>query len=351
MIARLKSSMASFFTFSFKKRHAPLQRKRRFFLGGTLRSFVGAFASLFVARSIFHPTTLLATSRSPFAIRPVGDGIYLHEGKHERPSPANGGDIANMIFVVGDERVLVFDSGYAPYLGSALKAAVASVTDKPIAYVVNSHIHPDHMFGNAPLDQQGVTFVGHHGLPTAFERVGPYYLRGLAENIGSIAAQGARLIAPSILVNDKPTLLDLGGRTVRIEAWQPAHTYADVTAFDDKSGLLMTGDLVFDEHVPTFDGSTLGWISVLEVLRAYDCRGIIPGHGKAYTSDGWTQPIDAMLTYLNTVVKDVRALIARNATIDEAVMQAGQSQKDAWALFDHYHPGNVTFAFAELEWE
>ena len=89
----------------------------------------------------------------------------------------------------------------------------------------------------------------------------------------------------------------------------------------------MTGDLVFDEHVPTFDGSTLGWISVLESLRAYDCRGIIPGHGKAYVSDGWTQPIDAMLTYLNTVVKDVRAFIARNATIDEAVMQAGQSQK------------------------
>ncbi|MBC6444342.1 MAG: quinoprotein relay system zinc metallohydrolase 2 [Alphaproteobacteria bacterium GM202ARS2] len=354
MIARLTSYMASFFTRRRPRRNQrPRQHKRpgrRLFLAHSLKLFTAALG-LLAARSVLKPSPALAIS-TPLSIQQVADGIYLHVGRHERPSPQNRGDIANIAFIVGDERVLVFDSGYAPYLGSSLKAAVASITDKPIAYVITSHIHPDHIFGNSALQAPDVTFIGHKDLPTAFKHVGPYYLRGLADNIGTQAATGAQLVPPSLLVDlNKPLVLDLGGRSVRIEAWKPAHTHADVTAFDDKSGVLLTGDLVFVSHVPTFDGSTLGWIGALKAMRTYQCKGILPGHGKASIGNQWTQPIDAMLTYLTTVVTDVRALIARNATIDEAVKQAAQSQKKNWLLFDDYHPGNVTFAFAELEWE
>ena len=330
---------------------------RRMFSPATVvagrRHFLGLCLGLFGLLSVGGGARgrVFARVYEPYALRQVGDGVYLHVGKHEEPSAVNGGDIANMGFIIGDNSVAVFDNGYSFGLGNALRAAIRRRTDKPIRYVINSHIHPDHMFGNGAFVDDDCVFIGHEKLPLAFERVGPYYLRGLKDNIGDAAAVGAVLRPPDRVVSmGEPMRLDLGGRVITIEAWKTAHTLTDVTLFDDKSGLLFSGDLVFVGHVPTFDGSTLGWLEVLEQLRSYRCDGLIAGHGFSGRKD-WRKDVDAMTEYLQAVVKDVRALIKDNGTIEQAVMQAARTEKDKWQVFDHYHAGNVTFAFAELEWE
>ena len=66
---------------------------------------------------------------------------------------------------------------------------------------------------------------------------------------------------------------------------------------------------------------------------------------------GWTAAYGPMLRYLDTVIEDVRKIIAEGGTINDAIKTAGPQEAPRWELFDEFHQRNVTAAFAELEWE
>ena len=144
--------------------------------------------------------------------------------------------------------------------------------------------------------------------------------------------------------------LDLGDRTLLLEAQKTAHTDNDLTVLDKKTGTLFLGDLLFVEHVPALDGSIRGWLALIDQLKQRtDIARVVPGHGPA--SVPWPAAVAAEQRYLGRIADDVRALIKQGKTIQEAMATAGLSEKDAWRLFPEYHARNVSAAFAELEWE
>jgi hypothetical protein len=75
----------------------------------------------------------------------------------------------------------------------------------------------------------------------------------------------------------------------------------------------------------------------------------VPGHGPA--SVDWPSSAAGLERYLNTLLTETRAAIARGVTIEEAVNVVGESERGRWALFDDYHGRNVTQAYKEIEWE
>lgn len=94
----------------------------------------------------------------------VAPGVFVHQGRYEVQSPDNRGDISNASFVVGSEAVAVIDTSGSAVLGEELRDAIRAVTNKPIRYVINTHMHPDHVLGNAAFKQDKPTFVGHYKL-------------------------------------------------------------------------------------------------------------------------------------------------------------------------------------------
>jgi quinoprotein relay system zinc metallohydrolase 2 len=279
----------------------------------------------------------------------IADGTYVHFGKVALTTPGNAGDIANLGIVVGHEAVAVIDTGGSVAVGRALLAAVHSITDKPLRYIINTHEHPDHVFGNAAFSDLGVTFVGHHNLPASLSEHGPFYLQTFRQTLGDDAIRQVRLIPPTLLV-DGTMELDLGGRKLLLTAWQPpAHSDCDLTVLDEQAHFLFAGDLVFLDHVPVIDGSLNGWLSLLPRLAALPADRVLPGHGQRVAP--WPQALDDERRYLLSVQADARRLIAAGTPLAEAVPHIGDSERGRWRLFDDYNPRNATAAFSELEWE
>lgn len=280
-------------------------------------------------------------------IKKVAEGVYVHLGVNELPDKKNHGEIANISFIIGNNCVAVVDSGGNPNQGRQLKSAITKITSTPICYVINTHVHPDHIFGNIAFKQPGVKFVGHHKLARAMQMRGPYYVDKANEQLDVKLSQ-QDIILPDTKVNKQMTL-DLGDRELILTAHPTAHTDNDLSILDKKTGTLWLSDLLFIGHIPVIDGSIKGWIKELEKLEKNNYKIVIPGHGPVVRD--WPQALQPELNYLYTLLREIREKIKQGKYLENAVETVGLSEKNNWLLFDQFHKKNITSAFAELEWE
>ncbi len=204
------------------------------------------------------------------SIEPVAGNVYMIQ------RPGGGGNVG--VFV-GPDGVLLVDSLFAP-LSDKLVAAVRQVTSGEIRFLVNTHIHGDHIGGNAPLAAQGVLIFAHDNTR----------LRFLAEKT-RIPRQGGRFgppppaaARPVVTYNDEISF-HLNGEDIRAFLAPPAHTDGDTFVYFPVSDVLHLGDVFRTTSYPIIDlyngGTLAGTISALEL--ALEIAGpetkVIPGHG------------------------------------------------------------------------
>ncbi|KQQ87870.1 quinoprotein relay system zinc metallohydrolase 2 [Massilia sp. Leaf139] len=284
---------------------------------------------------------------APLKVEQVAPGVYVHIGQHKDFEDGYDGDIANIGFIVGAEAVAVVDTGGSYAVGMALKEALRRVTQLPVRYVINTHGHPDHVFGNAAFAGAGVRFIGHARLPQALAVRGDGYLRSLNKQLGEVANE-SRVVAPGETIGDRLSL-DLGGRKLELRAWPKAHTDNDLTVFDAASGSLWTGDLLFIERTPSVDGDVPGWLAAMESLRKLKAGVTIPGHGPVTRNRD--AALDRQRDYLTILLRDVRAGIRDGADMTETMEQAAASERARWQLFDAVNRRNVNLLYPLMEWE
>ena len=289
-----------------------------------------------------------ALANATLSVTEIAPGVFVHQGRHELQSPENRGDMSNAGFVIGNDAVAVIDTLGSAQVGRELRAAIKVITDRPIRYVINTHMHPDHMFGNAAFKEDNPQFVGHHKLRRGLEARSQSYMASNKAMIGEDAFAGSEIIVPTLNVEETLSL-DLGGRSLVCEAQKTAHTDNDLIITDSKTDTAFFGDLLFSGHIPTLDGSLRGWLSLIEQLEGRKVARVVPGHGPhAMQLPGAIIPEKQ---YWSVVASDVRKFIKDGKDLMEATKAAGQSERPNWQMFDQYHVRNVTAAFAELEWE
>jgi quinoprotein relay system zinc metallohydrolase 2 len=277
----------------------------------------------------------------------VAPGVYVHAGAIEDWLPANGGDIANLGFIVGSRCVAVIDTGGTPQLGLRWRAAIQRTTALPICFVFDTHAHPDHVLGNAAFAGPGTRFVASAKFNAAMSARAPYFLHALARDFG-IQMAPETVVYPTQAV-DGSREFDLGDRVLVAQSWPTAHTDNDLTVFDRTTRTLFAADLLFVKHIPVVDGSLRGWLAALPSLTQIDAARVVPGHGPVQPGgpDAWR----AQQEYLESLLRETRAAIQSHQTLSQAVDSVGAQAASHWLLADQFHRRNVTAAYAELEWE
>jgi quinoprotein relay system zinc metallohydrolase 2 len=305
-------------------------------------------ALFFVASGAWLSDVRAQPDPVPLPVTEIAQNVFVAAGPHELATPANADHISNSSFVIGSNAVAVIDTGGSFGVGKRLLAAIREKTALPIRYVINTHVHPDHILGNAAFKDVGAQIVGHQNLPEALAERAMVYLDATRDLIGTLAFAGTEAIAPTLLVKDRTTL-DLGGRQLVLDAWPVAHTNTDLTVFDDKTRTWFLGDLLFSGHIPALDGSLKGWLTVIDALKKRSADRVVPGHGPV--SMLWPESAAPMEAYLRMLSTQVRQLLKAGDTMQEAADTAMQSERSKWALFDEFNARNVIAAYHELEWE
>ena len=277
----------------------------------------------------------------------VAAGVFVHQGQALALDASGHDDIANVGFIVGSRCVAVIDTGGSVRVGRALRESVRRRTRLPVCYVINTHVHVDHVLGNlafVPISRSSWAMRDWRPPST---RSRDFFLSHYAPDLPD-PPSAAQIIAPgrSVALNGA-TVLDLGGR-LTVRAWPTAHTDCDVSVYDTATRTLWTGDLLFVQRTPALDGSLTGWLAVLDSLASAasargagtrTCRGgaAAPGGSAARLPQGAARPVYA--------ARSPRAGGCRRHSATP-VGSPGQ-----WLLWDETHPHNVARAYQELEWE
>lgn len=297
--------------------------------------------------SCAHATRTTAAVPNSFKVENVGDGIYVHHGVHLDIDEGYQGDICNASFIVGSKGVAVIDTGGSLKVGKQLRQAISQVTQLPVLYVINTHVHPDHIYGNAAFLADNPQFIGHDKLANAMELRHAAYTK-LNEKLLGEDAKGSDLIKPTIAVKTNLEL-DLGDRKLLLTAHPVAHTNTDLSVIETKASTLFAGDLLFIERTPVLEGDINGLIGELEKFKSSPIKQVVPGHGPV--TKQWLAAINNAQHYLNVLLADIRASIKKGETMESTMNTAAASERGKWALFDIANRRNVNIIYPALEWE
>ena len=271
-------------------------------------------------------------SEPAYRLEKVAEGVYC------ATSTETAYYVTNSAIVVGDESVLVVDSGATPSGARALVQAVRTVTDRPLRYLVDTHFHFDHAFGNAafgadtvviaheatrallgPEALRGRTYRGFvDPLPSRVEQLRTQAAaepsvekrRALAAQADALEAYARELVAltlvPPRLTFSERASVDLGNREVQLLFLGRGHTAGDVVAFLPRERILCTGD-VFNGYIGYMgDAYVDEWADSLDRLARLDFETVIPGHGAPFTGKGRIALVQACLRDLWRQATDLR---------------------------------------------
>ena len=241
----------------------------------------------------------------------IADNFYTLEGQ--------GGTIS---VLTGPDGLLLVDSQYAA-LTDKLIAALKKISNKPIRFLINTHLHPDHTGGNENFAKAGAVIFSRDQLRARLQRPNP-----AADGTPGKPAPDAAL---PVVTYDGPVSIHLDGENVRLLPIRNAHTDGDTLVSFQTHDILAVGDYYRGIGYPYVDLKNGGSLAgILDGLGATiglcgPRTKVVPGHGPITDRNGLVAQRDLILA-----VRDkVSALIGQNKTLEEIIAAKPTAEFDA----------------------
>jgi glyoxylase-like metal-dependent hydrolase (beta-lactamase superfamily II) len=246
----------------------------------------------------------------------LGSGLYMLEGE-------GGFTGGNLAISMGEDGVVLIDDGVPP-LASRMLAAVTDVTGRPVDFVINTHVHGDHIGGNTALHESGATIIGHENVR-----------RRLLED-DSAGADGSAPAPDSMLPEitfSQSMTFHLNGHAAFVFHVARAHTDGDAVIYFRGADVFHAGDVLFNGLFPYIDlesgGSVAGYIDAQDdilSLAGPESR-IVPGHGPLADKSDLQASRDMLVDARNRV----KALVDAGKQEDEIVAENPLEPYEDWS--------------------
>jgi cyclase len=254
---------------------------------------------------------------------------------------------SNAVVLTTNDGVLVIDTRQHPRDGEDLLARIRKITDKPIKWVINSHFHGDHHFGNPPFKTAGATFVAQSETARIMAQVQPKELarRGNFFKSRGFDPAEVKLVLPDVTFDSEMTI-QLGGREIRLAYLGPGQQAGDTFVFFPHARMVFTTGMFGPRSMPNmaFTPSVEGWLKLLDRLAAMDVDKILPAHGDVSTRQD-VKDLSAMLADEYAAVKDA---IAKGMTLDDARKTLTLPQYKDWRNYAR-REGEITALYELIQ--
>jgi cyclase len=279
-----------------------------------------AVSGLFCALGLFVFVAAPAPARAQQAtVKQVASDLYFFFDY----------DGSNAVFLVTDAGVLLIDTRTHPHDAQDLLARIHKVTDKPVKWVINSHFHGDHNFGNTVFKAAGATFVAQQETARIMEKIMP---KEMARRIDGFKQRGldpneVKLVSADVTFDNAMTIR-LGGREAQLMYFGPGQQAGDTFVLFPHARTLFTPGAFGKRSMPNmaFTTSVENWIKLLDRVAGMDVDKILPAHGDiADRAD--VKELAAMLADEYATVKQA---VDKGLSVDEAIKTLTFPQYKDW---------------------
>ncbi len=265
--------------------------------------------------SLLAPAAAVELPKMKFnEVREIAPGVFF---RYSSISPTDevvfGG--SNNIWVVFKDYVAVVDANFPKEAGDVL-AAIRKTTDKPVRYVLDTHHHGDHAWGNAVWVKAGATVVAQRHCARLLRLTGPADFAAAGKGPkGRKDVAESTLEQPTLIFDDK-LVLDDGKQRLEFLHLGHSHTIGDAVAYLPRHRILCTGDACVNGAY-NFMGhsSSASWIRCLEKMQQLDVAVVAPGHGPL----AGKELLDKQKRYFRNLRRHVKAGIDAGKEVDDIV--------------------------------
>lgn len=301
-----------------------------------------AFVFLVICNTGFSGS-LWAASQEPAVLPPLvhlaAPGVYYRQPEDDKKI------IATSSWIEFNDFVVVIDANY-PWGARAILNDLRKTTRKPIRFVLDTHYHADHSWGNGVFAAQGATIVASDATATeSRERNTAAWAKNT--DSGPYGVKGYTLSHPELTFHDRITIDD-GNRRLELIRMGPGHTMGDSVAWLPKERILFTGDLCTTRAQNNLTDPSMspeGWLHILDRLIQMNPAIVIPGHGLQGTVDS----LRGERAYLSTIFDGVQAGIARGATAEQLQNSIDLSANTPWSDDPKRNRMNILAAYNKIK--
>ena len=334
-----------------------------------------------------------AAQPSPYHIKQLAPGVHVVVRDVTRGKPSD----SNVLIIINESDVVVVDANIFPESARQTVREIKKLTNKPVRYVVNTHWHSDHHYGNAIYAQAypGVEFVGHpytrhmvltSDMPDLVKNIEVEYPADMARiqkaldtgkrSNGEPVTPDLRKIfqerledyrifikemkvtplIPSTLTVADSLVLERADRSIVIKHLGIGNTAGDLVVYLPKEKVIATGDLVVNPVPFAFNAHLREWPNTLRTLTTIDAATIVPGHGDVESD--WSY-VNRLIPLFEATWDQVSKAVAGGAdleatrkavNLDSFRPQFGDNEGDGRLMFDvlFLNPGNES-AYNQLK--
>ncbi len=302
---------------------------------------------IYIALFALMMPVLSTAGNSLPAPRQVSDHAWAWIGPYGPPTRENGGFRMNLGFVVGDDAVVVIDSGYGGAMAEAMLVHIRRITDRPVRYVINTNSQPHRIMGNPVFRRAGAKVFAAAGAVPRITAEGPAFAATVEEVLdleaGSVETPGV----PDRAIGTE-TVLDLGGVRLRLVPVGDAHTRGSLVAGVEPDALVFAGDVLYGGRLLSIlsESRVQGWIRAFGQLREFGDAQFVPGHGEPGPLSAFEH---STLEYLTKLKRHVDQAVEEGVDMQDAIGSFDQSGWKGLADFAALAGRNAHQAYLQSE--